>query len=89
MAKINCTTNRLPIPKSNVRIFSSFFELTNLALAKMARDYLAMQGSCVQSQRSFSLSGPTVTNLRNHPETVRSANSWLKQKILNFFFILK
>jgi len=34
------------------------------------------------SQRSFSLSGPTVTNLRNHSETVRSANSWLKQKNL-------
>ncbi len=69
MAGINwstdCTTNRVPIPKSNVIIFSSFFELTNLALAKMARDYLAMQGSCEPSERSFSLSDPTVTNLGN------------------------
>ena len=55
-------------------------------LAKMARDYLAMQGSSVPSERGFSLSGLTVTNLRNrlHPETVRCAmclKSWLKLKI--------
>ncbi len=55
-------------------------------LAKMARDYLAMQGSSVPSERGFSLSGLTVTNLRNrlHPETVRCAmclKSWLKLNI--------
>ncbi len=69
MAGINwssdCTTNRLPFPKSNVIIYSSFFQLTDLALAKMAKDYLAMQGSCVPSKRSLALSDPTVTNLRN------------------------
>jgi hypothetical protein len=55
-------------------------------LAKMARDYLAMQGSSVPSERGFSLSGLTVTNLRNrlYPETVRCAmclKSWLKLNI--------
>jgi hypothetical protein len=55
-------------------------------LAKMARDYLAMQGSSVPSERGFSQSGLTVTNLRNrlHPETVRCAmclKSWLKLNI--------
>ncbi len=67
--------------------FSSFFELTNLALAKMAkRLFRNARFYCVPSERSFSLSGPTVTNLRNHSETVRSAKYWLKQKNSKIIF---
>ncbi len=55
-------------------------------LAKMARDYLAMQASSVPSERGFSKSGLTVSNLRNrlNPETVRylmCLQSWFKLKI--------
>ncbi len=50
----DCTTNRLPIPKSNVRILSSFFEFTNLALAKMARYCLVAQfPETVRSAKSW------------------------------------
>jgi hypothetical protein len=52
-------------------------------LAKMARDYLSMQPSSVPSERGFSKSGITITDLRNrlHPETVRCLmclHSWFK-----------
>ena len=43
-------------------------------LSKINRDYLAMQASSVPSERSFSSSGFTVTDMRSrlHPMTVRS-----------------
>jgi len=94
MARINwssdCTTNRLPIAKSNVIIFNSFFQLTNLALAKMAKDYLAMQGWFMSAiRKKFFAKRSHCNKLKKptHPETVRSAKSWLKQ-INSKFFIL-
>jgi hypothetical protein len=42
-------------------------------LSTIARDYLAAQATSVPSERGFSRSGLTITNLRNslHPATVR------------------
>ena len=55
-------------------------------LSKIARDYLAAQASSLPSERGFSRSGLTITNLRNrlHSETVRylmCLQSWLKLKL--------
>jgi len=52
-------------------------------LSTIARDYLAAQATSVPSERGFSRSGLTITNLRNslHPATVRCLmclNSWFK-----------
>ena len=41
-------------------------------LARVARDFLAIQGSAVKCERAFSSSGQTITDRRNslHPQTV-------------------
>jgi hAT family C-terminal dimerisation region len=41
-------------------------------LARVARDYLPIQGSAVKCERAFSSSGQTITDRRNslHPRTV-------------------
>lgn len=43
-------------------------------LAKIAKDYLAIQGSAVPSERAFSSSGITTTARRNRllPETIEA-----------------
>ena len=55
--------------------FLSFFQnhaLRYPTLARVARDYLAIQGSAVKCERAFSSSGQTITDRRNslHPQTV-------------------
>ena len=52
-------------------------------LSKIARGFLAMQASTVPSERGFSSSGLTVTDMRSrlHPMKVRSLmclKSWFK-----------
>lgn len=53
-------------------------------LARVARDYLAIQGSVVKCERAFSSSGQTITDRRNslHPQTV-SALQMLKSAYAN------
>ena len=55
-------------------------------LAKIAKDYLAIQSTSVQSERSFSMSGLIVTKLRNqlNLESVKKLqclNSWFDANI--------
>ena len=54
------------------RAISSTNVLHYPTLARVARDYLAIQGSAVKCERAFSSSGQTITDRRNslHPQTV-------------------
>jgi len=59
----------------SLSFFLSFFQnhaLRYPTLARVARDYLAIQGSAVKCERAFSSSGQTITDRRNslHPQTV-------------------
>ena len=58
-------------------------------LFKVAKDYLAIQGSSIPSERSFSSSGLTITKLRNalNPDIVKQLmclKSWFKSELLLF-----
>ena len=59
-------------------------------LARVARDYLAIQGSAVKCERAFSSSGQTITDRRNllHPQTV-GALQILKSAYANGYVSVK
>ena len=75
--------SRSPLPMLIPRSFQKH-ALHYPTLARVARDYLAIQGSAVKCERAFSSSGQTITDRRNSldPQTV-SALQILKPAYVN------
>ena len=57
-------------------------------LARVARDFLAIQGSAVKCERAFSSSGQTITDRRNslHPQTVGALQILKSAYASNYLF---
>src|ERR1043165_9731120 len=76
----------LPLKQSDPLSWWYQYASKFLILSKMARNYLAIQGTSVPSEQAFSVASHTITKVRNrlNPETARASlclKSWMKQNV--------